>query len=187
MIHLTEADYTTMPWQGGTTKQLAIYPPKSSYDDRNFLWRVSVATIEQELSNFTSLPDYHRFTSAIEGELHIEHNQDGRTIVIAPYQVYSFFGGQETLSSEKGKHFNLMVHTGDCIGDLQYLSVKTKQKFNLERPIRQNRQVVVYCSWGAVTVENIELHQGETLLISQSLEELNLVGLGQLFIATVEW
>ena len=41
MIHLTEKDYAVSRWSGGTTTQIALFPPESSYAGRDFLWRVS--------------------------------------------------------------------------------------------------------------------------------------------------
>ena len=33
-------------WSGGQTAEIALWPPQSSYADRNFLWRLSSATVE---------------------------------------------------------------------------------------------------------------------------------------------
>lgn len=52
---LTEHDYKTGTWVGGTSKQLFIYPPGGSYPDRNFKFRLSIATTSKEESTFTKL------------------------------------------------------------------------------------------------------------------------------------
>ena len=57
---LTPDDYRTTRWSGGTTTELAISPRDAVYADRNFLWRVSSALVEDETSDFTPLPDYNR-------------------------------------------------------------------------------------------------------------------------------
>ena len=57
MIHLTEKDYAVSRWSGGTTTQIALFPPESSYAGRDFLWRVSSAVVEDGESAFTPLPD----------------------------------------------------------------------------------------------------------------------------------
>ena len=54
---LTPADYLTTSWSGGTTTQLTIAPAGAVYADRDFLWRVSSATVELDESDFTALPD----------------------------------------------------------------------------------------------------------------------------------
>ena len=43
---LTQADFVTTEWSGGTTTQLAISPERAAYGDREFLWRLSSATVE---------------------------------------------------------------------------------------------------------------------------------------------
>ena len=37
MLYLTQPDYTVSRWTGGTTTQLAIFPPDASYGARDFL------------------------------------------------------------------------------------------------------------------------------------------------------
>ena len=46
--HLTAADYRSSRWSGGTTTELAIAPAGADYGARDFLWRVSSATVELE-------------------------------------------------------------------------------------------------------------------------------------------
>ena len=52
--------YKTSRWTGGETREMAIWPAGSQYLERNFIWRLSSATVEQEESDFSSLPDYDR-------------------------------------------------------------------------------------------------------------------------------
>lgn len=49
MLRMTQDDYAVSRWSGGTTTQLAIFPPGASYADRDFLWRVSSAAVEDDL------------------------------------------------------------------------------------------------------------------------------------------
>ena len=44
--HLTPSDYITTKWSGGLTTQLGIAPAGAVYADRDFLWRLSSATVE---------------------------------------------------------------------------------------------------------------------------------------------
>ena len=67
--HLTPSDYRVSRWSGGTTTQLCIAPEGADYAHRDFLWRVSSATVELEASDFTMLPDYHRWITTLEGTL----------------------------------------------------------------------------------------------------------------------
>jgi environmental stress-induced protein Ves len=45
---ISRENQITDSWSGGTTTQLAIYPENSSYQQRNFLYRISTATVDIE-------------------------------------------------------------------------------------------------------------------------------------------
>ena len=61
-------------WAGGTTTELSIAPENGNYQSRDFLWRLSSATVELEESTFTSLPDFDRIILTLEGEMDICHD-----------------------------------------------------------------------------------------------------------------
>lgn len=77
-------EYETGVWSGGTTTQLAIYPPGASYADRNFIFRLSSATVDTEQSEFTYLPDYDRWLMIFEGSARLVHSSE-REVTINPY------------------------------------------------------------------------------------------------------
>ncbi|MDO7205115.1 HutD family protein [Paraclostridium bifermentans] len=60
-------------WSGGITNQLYIYPENSSYENRNFKWRISSATVEAEESEFTKLPNIQRKIMVLDGGLLLRH------------------------------------------------------------------------------------------------------------------
>ena len=64
---LTQDQYLTTLWSGGTTTQMAIAPEGAVYADRDFLWRFSSAKVELEHSDFTPLPDYVRLIAVLHG------------------------------------------------------------------------------------------------------------------------
>ena len=72
--HLTPGDYITAKWSGGLTTQLGIAPEGAVYSGRDFLWRLSSATVEDAESDFTALPDYERLISTLEGTIELSHN-----------------------------------------------------------------------------------------------------------------
>ena len=53
-------------WSGGTTTELSIAPENGNYQSRDFLWRLSSATVELEESTFTSLPDFDRIILTLD-------------------------------------------------------------------------------------------------------------------------
>ena len=58
IIQKDKTNYSTSAWSGGATTEIRIMPEGSRYADREFLWRLSSATVEVEESTFTALPDY---------------------------------------------------------------------------------------------------------------------------------
>ena len=85
LIHLKSDNYVVSTWSGGTTTQIGIAPQGAIYADRNFMWRVSSATVDLEVSDFTALPDYDRLIATLEGEIDVTHN-GGETIEITYYR-----------------------------------------------------------------------------------------------------
>lgn len=95
--HLTPSDYITTKWSGGLTTQLGIAPAGAVYADRDFLWRLSSATVEDAESDFTALSDYERLISTLEGTIELNHN-GGEKLTLNPYEVHRFDGGDDTHS-----------------------------------------------------------------------------------------
>lgn len=55
---VSKEDYPVSNWSGGKTTQLFIYPENSEYAKRNFLFRISSATVDCERSEFTSCQEW---------------------------------------------------------------------------------------------------------------------------------
>ena len=113
-------DYETTVWSGGTTTQLAIAPSGARYARRDFLWRVSSATVETEESDFTPLPDYERLIATLRGEIRLRHN-DGPPILLRPLEVHRFSGADQTRSRGRCRDFNLMLRRGRADGSMEAL------------------------------------------------------------------
>lgn len=108
---ITPEEYETGVWSGGTTTQLAIYPPGASYADRNFIFRLSSATVDTEQSEFTHLPDYDRWLMIFEGRARLVHSSE-REVAINPYEYDAFDGGVSTVSFGRVTDYNLMLRKG---------------------------------------------------------------------------
>ena len=108
---ITPEEYETGVWSGGTTTQLAIYPPGASYADSNFIFRLSSATVETEQSEFTHLPDYDRWLMIFEGSARLVHSSE-REVTINPYEYDAFDGGVSTVSFGRVTDYNLMLRKG---------------------------------------------------------------------------
>ena len=118
MQHFSKQDYAVSQWSGGATTQIAIYPPDALYADRDFLWRLSSATVELEESDFTPLEDYQRWITVLEGSMILTHD-GGCPIELTPGKVHEFDGGSQTRSVGRCTDFNLMLRKGKCRGVLK--------------------------------------------------------------------
>lgn len=115
----------TSSWSGGTTSQLGIGEGDCSYGERNFLWRLSSATVDDEVSEFTALPDYRRLILMQEGTVTLCHD-DGPELVLEPWQVHDFDGASRTVCRGKARDFNLMLRKESADGSLTVLDRETK-------------------------------------------------------------
>ena len=68
----TEDDRRTINWAGGTSTEIFIYPSDGDFATRNFLFRISTATVEVEESNFTFFEGNTRHLMILKGELEPE-------------------------------------------------------------------------------------------------------------------
>lgn len=100
--------YKQLPWSGGNTTELFIFPEKSSYAARDFLIRISTASIVAHDSVFTLLPGLQRQLMMLEGALLISHKEK-HTALLLPLEPYSFDGSWHTESKGTGVDYNLMT------------------------------------------------------------------------------
>ena len=146
--HLTSKDYRTSRWSGGETTELLIWPRDAVYGQRDFLFRVSSATVELDESTFTALPDYHRLIATLEGTITLRHD-GGAPLTLAPYQVHAFDGGSETVSFGRCRDFNLMLRKGAATGSLTPLKAGPEP---VACPLQEGDFALLYCAEGCCTV-----------------------------------
>ena len=171
-------NYSTSAWSGGATTEIQIMPEGSRYADREFLWRLSSATVEVEESTFTALPDYNRLIMMLEGEMDLCHN-NGPWVHLAEFEPHAFDGGDETLSKGKVIDFNLMLRKGKCHGAVVPMvfsedAVETASEL-LVPELKSCRDCMIYCHCGplCITMEDgseVELKAGESLQMSGDFE-----------------
>ena len=123
-------DYPVSNWSGGKTTQLFIYPENSEYAKRNFLFRISSATVDCERSEFTSLPGVDRVILPLKGSLHLFYEGHGEK-VLAPYEQDRFDGGWNTVSVGKATDFNLMLREGTK-GEVEVHPLQTQENLCLQ-------------------------------------------------------
>ncbi|MGE4484799.1 MAG: HutD family protein [Oscillospiraceae bacterium] len=108
---IRKTEYKTAVWAGGTTEEIYIYPPQSSYKERNFAFRLSSATVSGEASVFTALPGVSRTLLLLDGSVRLFHS-GAHTAELLPGMQDTFSGGCETLSRGTGRDLNLMTMGG---------------------------------------------------------------------------
>lgn len=106
--YYTKDNFNTSLWQGGKTTELLILPKDSSYKERNFVARLSSATIETSSSEFTILDGIKRFITPITHPFLLESNIK-KTFLLKPFEVYEFQGDEKTYSYGMSQDFNLML------------------------------------------------------------------------------
>ena len=166
--HLKPEDYTVSAWSGGTTTQIAIAPEGARYAERDFLWRVSSATVELEESDFTPLPDYLRQIATLEGEITLRH-KGGAPLRLRPYEVHAFDGADHTHSVGRCRDFNLMLRRDAAEGEMQALLLDGRC---VVAPDPGTETLLLFCAEGCCAVTGPDgretLQAGETLLLTPS-------------------
>lgn len=189
IIHRTEQRTST--WSGGTTTEIALYPTTAAYSRRDFLWRVSSATIEADESNFTLLPGFQRLIMILEGELELEHVGHHR-VRLVPFEQDAFEGGWITHSRGTARDFNVML-AASCTG--QIWSASVQRNATVAVPVARDRGIdahmntalMVYSVDGELNAEVVgsgswRIETGDALLLTnvrhQMAKERVLVGNG---------
>ena len=157
LIHVTPDQYIVSQWSGGTTTQVAIAPAGAIYADRDFLWRISSASVDLDESDFTALPDYHRWISTLKGGMTLSH-EGGEKIVLAPYEVHQFDGGVDTHSWGRCTDFNLMLRKGKCQGVVRSLKLSAGEQAAVSFESAPSEQfpaadLLIFCGEGKATVK----------------------------------
>ncbi len=165
---LRKPDQPVSTWSGGITTQLAIYPPGASYLHCNFLFRLSSATIEDEISEFTSLPGVMRQIMILEGRLEMTH-EGHHKCTLNPYETDVFEGGWKTTAKGKATDFNLMMK-GNAKGWLDHFRLRPGETLDLKQATH-DEFIGVYIPDGEVSStvvpDNLTFHmqQGDLIML----------------------
>jgi len=118
----------TTSWAGGVTSELYIYPENSFYEERNFGFRISTATVEVDESTFTGLAGFKRHIMPLDGSLTLNHEQHHK-VTLNPLEKDFFLGEWKTLSEGRCIDFNL-ISNEHYNGDLEIISGSTELLLN---------------------------------------------------------
>ena len=129
--YYTKDDFNTSVWQGGKTTELLILPIGASYKERNFIARLSSATIESSSSEFTILDGIKRFITPITYPFLLESDIK-KTFLLKPFEVYEFSGSEKTISYGMSQDFNLMLNTKKTDGYMKSITNKKEVSIDVE-------------------------------------------------------
>lgn len=166
---IKEETYKISTWSGGKTKELYIYPKESSYAKRDFIFRISSATIDEEESKFTTLEGINRFITTLNNEIMLKHSGVEK-IYLKPYEVYKFSGSISTESKGRAEDFNLMVKEGILS---QMESIEIGQNF-IEESLNTRKTIIyspISCLKIQIKDEEYRINKGEALFIDKENEE----------------
>jgi len=142
-------------WSGGKTTTLRLMPQTAGYAARDFVYRISTATVEVPSSVFTSLPDYERVLLLLEGEMQISHTVPHRTTALRPYMPYRFDGAWHTEAKGCVRDFNLMLKKGAAEGTVTPLVLQGASCVELSAAVHARYPLadrVLFLAAGQVTV-----------------------------------
>lgn len=164
-----EKDFMTSKWAGGATTELAIFPQTSKYLDRNFIWRLSSATVELEESSFTKLPDYDRVLMVLEGEVVLSYEGE-RVARLKELEQDRFDGAWKTKSFGKITDYNLMVRKGnEGYLDIIYPQQQKEELSSSYETEKAKATHALYCKEGYAVVgcgsESIMVSAGQQLVL----------------------
>ncbi|WP_420582215.1 HutD family protein [Reichenbachiella sp.] len=149
-------------WAKGTSQELFIYPSTSVFQKRDFLFRISLATVEAETSDFTPLPGVQRTLMLLKGKHTLTH-QGCHTKQLSPFDQDSFEGGWHTSSEGQAINFNLMCRPG-ASGKVKHIKGNAEEMltFNL-----QDDFTMIYLYSGKAKIENKNFESGESLIVEK--------------------
>lgn len=170
---INKSDNKISKWSGGSTTELAIFPEGANYAKREFLWRISSATVEIEKSSFTPLPGVQRIIMPLDGELKL-HHLEHRELVLNPFEQDSFPGDWQTESEGKVQDFNVMCQVG-AEANLEYFSLKPGENIHIVKEEIAAGSIFLFCYRGKVEISNFAdmlLNDFESLLVRLEKEEI---------------
>lgn len=150
MIKLTKHNQQiTTNWSGGTTTELFIYPEGANYASRDFLFRISTATVQTETSTFTDLTGFNRILMLLNGNLTVTHNQT-QTHQLTPFAPHFFDGGWQTHAQGLVTDFNVIFRP-EVNANIEVLKLDTNQQITITN---NGNLLFIYVIDGSIELKN---------------------------------
>lgn len=155
IIHL--ADCPPQPWKNGLgrTREIAVHT--SVYGSQHFVWRVSVAEVDNA-APFSTFPGIDRHIVLLDGAgftMTLDH--DRTHALTTPFTPFAFTGEAQVdvaLAAGPTRDFNLMVRRAHARGDVQVWHEPTTRMLD-------PATVLVFCARGMIDTVDGRLHAGD--------------------------
>lgn len=175
-IILKSDDYKSTKWGGGETTEILIYPEESTLEKRDFIFRVSSATVEPGLHEFSDFTGYNRYLVTLDGDM--ELNCAEGTTILKAFEIFLFDGDVNTSAkSEAATDFNLIIQKG-ITGGLRSEIFKGKIGLKVEGGIN-----LIYIPEGNVIMtigdKSTELSAGDSIIahndeiVLETIDDMN--------------
>lgn len=166
---IRQENYKESRWDGGTARELAIFPETASYLKRDFLWRLSSAVVEKDEALFSELPGYDRVLMVLDGEVVLSY-ENQRVTRLAELEQDRFDGGWKTTSFGKITDYNLMVKKGsEGYLDILFPEKECQTCSSTEESMKLYSVHTLYCRDGYAVIcvgdESHMLRPGEQMVI----------------------
>lgn len=155
-------------WSGGKTTELFIHPQGATYQNRDFKFRISTATVAVEYSEFTALPGISRTLMLLSGKVELQH-QGHHTKWLTPYDTDEFMGDWKTTSRGTCIDLNLMCNKG-VKGKLYHRQIESGKTYRWNLKGEMN---FFYVAKGNLYVEGIKLFC-DTLVLLEPLKNIEI-------------
>ena len=162
MLVIQKQSHKTTNWSGGTTTELFIYPRESEYQKRNFLFRVSTATIEIKESQFTKLDEVNSKIMILDGKIELIH--EGRySKNLDKFDTDTFSGEWNTRSIGKATDFNLMTK-GNVNGHMLHLGFETENTKTVNFNVK-TQKALFYIYSGKLQICDKTVESGDVIFL----------------------
>lgn len=123
---LKKEDYVVSDWSGGKTEQIYICPPNADYAKRNFLYRISSATVRDKESDFTFLQGTKRYITILSGDMKL--TLPDKVVELDFGDILEFSGEDNVHCEGQATDFNLMLKGAE--GWMDTVMVRSVQVLN---------------------------------------------------------
>jgi environmental stress-induced protein Ves len=180
-----QSEITSNRWAAGTTSELFIWPNQTSFEARDFDFRISTATVEQTETTFTKFNGYSRELMILAGSLQI-HHENLYSKTLNTFDVDSFEGDWDTNAEGMVTDFNI-IYRGKVLAKLESNALEIEQ-IHKEEVVTKNSVTLIYIWDGAISITTLDdktstanLAKGDCVILQydQSPESISLQCINQ--------